>query len=134
MIEAASGLDGTVQVPFREEEGAVLLFVRLTPKGGRDGFDGMVTGADGKVVLQARVRAVPEDGAANAALIALVAKTLKLRKADIALVSGATARQKSLRLSGDPATLSSRLAALCAVLGSFRRGELPLRAPAGPLA
>lgn len=101
-------------LPFREEGASVLLFVRLTPKGGRDGFDGIATGADGKVVLQARVRAVPEDGAANAALVALLAKTLKIRKADIDLVSGATARQKSLRLAGDPKEILKRLAALCA--------------------
>ncbi|OYU47300.1 MAG: hypothetical protein CFE31_17410 [Rhizobiales bacterium PAR1] len=101
-------------LPFREEGASVLLFVRLTPKGGRDGFDGAATGADGKVVLHARVRAVPEDGAANAALIALLAKALKLRKSDIDLVSGATARQKSLRLAGDPREISARLAVLCA--------------------
>ena len=100
-------------LPFREEGASVLLFVRLTPKGGRDGFDGVATGADGRVVLQARVRAVPEDGAANAALIVLLAKTLKIRKSDIDLVSGAAARQKSLRLVGDPEAISTRLAALC---------------------
>ena len=81
---------------------------------GRGQAYGIATGADGKVVLQARVRAVPEDGAANAALVALLAKTLKIRKADIDLVSGATARQKSLRLAGDPKEILKRLAALCA--------------------
>lgn len=100
-------------MPFREEPGGVLLHIRLTPKGGRDGFDGLLTGADGKTALQARVRALPEDGAANAALVDLIAKTLKVRKSAIDLVAGASARQKTLRISGDAADLAVRLARLC---------------------
>lgn len=100
-------------MPFREEPGGVLLHIRLTPKGGRDGFDGLATGADGKIALQARVRAVPEDGAANTALVGLLAKTLKLRKSAIELVAGATARQKTLRITGDAPDILARLEVLC---------------------
>lgn len=99
-------------LPYRIEKDHVLLHIRLTPKGGRDGFDGITTGADGKCALQARVRAVPENGAANEALIALLAKTLRLRKSDIDLVAGATARQKTLRLAGKPDELAACLAPL----------------------
>jgi uncharacterized protein len=100
-------------LPFREEPGGVLLHIRLTPKGGRDGFDGLATGADGKTALQARVRAVPEDGAANAALVELLAKTLKVRKSAVELVAGVTARQKTLRITGDAPDILTRLEALC---------------------
>lgn len=100
-------------MPFREGPGGVLLHIRLTPKGGRDGFDGIATGADGKTALLARVRAVPEDGAANAALIDLLAKTLRVRKSAIDLVAGATARQKTLRISGEASDLVTRLTVLC---------------------
>lgn len=109
MADAAA----TGPMPFREEPGGVLLHIRLTPKGGRDGFDGLATAADGKTALQARVRAVPEDGAANAALVDLLAKTLKVRKSAIDLVAGASARQKTLRISGEVADLAARLARLC---------------------
>lgn len=100
-------------LPYRAEAGTILLHLRLTPKGGRDAFDGMATGADGKCVLQARVRAVPEDGLANAALIALLAKALGVRKSALALVAGTTSRQKTIRISGDPAVILPALERLC---------------------
>jgi uncharacterized protein len=93
-------------------KGAVLLTVRLTPKASRDGLDGAEALSDGRIVLKARVRAVPEKGAANSALIKLLAKSLKLPKSAITLESGSTARLKTLRLEGDPAEVADRLAAL----------------------
>lgn len=84
--------------PWRVGAGRVNLPLRLTPKGGRDAFDGFAAASDGKFHALARVRAVPEDGAANAALIALLAKVLECRKSAISLVSGATARLKMLEI------------------------------------
>lgn len=52
------------------------LRVRLTPSGGRDAIDGVETDAEGQAYVKARVTAVPEDGKANKALIALLSKTL----------------------------------------------------------
>jgi uncharacterized protein len=89
----------------------VLLHVRLTPKSSRDALEGVETRADGARALKARVRAVPEDGKANDALIALVAKTLKHPASRIKLAAGATSRQKALLLEGDPDDLAARLAA-----------------------
>jgi uncharacterized protein (TIGR00251 family) len=89
----------------------VRLAVRLTPRASREGVDGVVQGADGRRMLQLRLTAPPVDGAANAALVALVAKALKLRKSEVAIVSGEKARLKLLELSGDPAGLSARVSA-----------------------
>ncbi|KAF0227529.1 MAG: hypothetical protein FD175_2646 [Beijerinckiaceae bacterium] len=100
-------------LPFRVEADAILLHLRLTPKGGRDAFDGIASGADGKCVLQARVRAVPEDGLANAALISLLAKALGVRKSVVELVAGTASRQKTIRISGDPAVILPALERLC---------------------
>ena len=61
------------------------------------------------------MRAVPEDGKANAALIAVVAKSLKLPASRIKLAAGATSRVKTLVLSGDPVELAARLEVLLAV-------------------
>ena len=52
------------------------------------------------------VTAVPEDGKANKAVIALLAKRLKLPKSAIDIASGATDRRKTLLIDGDPALLA----------------------------
>ena len=89
----------------------VRLTVRLTPRGGVDRLDGVVQASDGRRMLAIRVAALPVDGAANAALIALLAKALRLRKADVAIVSGSGHRLKVIHLAGDAPTLVDRLAA-----------------------
>lgn len=86
--------------------------VRLTPRGGRDGFDGVETRADGKAWLKARVRAAPEAGAANEALRKLIAETLGVAPSMVGLVSGASARQKVFLIRGAAEALAPKLAAL----------------------
>ena len=95
---------------WRAEEGGVALWLRLTPKGGRDAIEGLETLADGRCVLKARVRAAPEDGRANAALELLVAKTLDAPKSAVAIVAGHTARVKKLFVSGNSARILDALA------------------------
>ena len=92
---------------YRVEAGAIVLAVRLTPKGGRDQLDGIALLADGSAVALARVRAAPEDGAANRALIVLLARTFGAPKSAIELVSGATTRLKRVRIPGDPVALGA---------------------------
>ena len=87
-------------------ERGVSLTLRLTPKGGRDAVEGWIVGADGSEHLKARVASPPEDGKANAALIALLAKTLAVPKTTIAIAAGETARMKTILLaSPSPDTL-----------------------------
>ncbi len=85
--------------------------VRLTPKGGRDAIEGLAALSDGSEAVRARVRAAPEDGAANAALAALLAKTLGVGKSAVTLRSGHSARLKVLDIAGDGAALAARLEA-----------------------
>jgi uncharacterized protein (TIGR00251 family) len=85
------------------------LSVRLTPKGGRDAIEGVGTLADGRNVLQARVRAAPSEGGANAALIGLLAKKLGVAARDVRLEAGASARLKRIKVDGDGAALAARL-------------------------
>ena len=70
--------------------------MRLTPKGGRDGIDGIDVLSDGRSVLKARVRAAPSEGEANDALCKLIAKAVGVPPRDVELVAGATARIKRL--------------------------------------
>ena len=76
------------------------LAVRLTPKGGRDGVDGWALDPEGRPYLKVRVSAPPSDGAANAAVVALLAKTLKRPKSTLRIVSGESARLKLLEIDG----------------------------------
>jgi uncharacterized protein YggU (UPF0235/DUF167 family) len=84
----------------------------LTPKGGRDAVEGLARLADGACVLKARVRAAPEDGAANEALRRLLAKSFGVAASAVTLTSGATARVKQLRIAGDAVALAARFHAL----------------------
>jgi uncharacterized protein YggU (UPF0235/DUF167 family) len=95
--------------PWTATPDGVLLSVRLTPKGGRDGFDGVAQLADGKLVLKARVRAAPSEGEANDALLRLLGKALDLPTRNMVLVSGAAARIKRIKLVGDGARLAAAL-------------------------
>jgi len=74
---------------------AVRLPVRLTPRGGSDRVEGVVDG-----VLRARVAAPPAEGAANEALVRLLARELGVPRSAVSLVSGATARQKVIAVEG----------------------------------
>lgn len=103
-------MTGASDRPWRRDKQGLLLRVRLTPKGGRDDVDGLTTTPDGPA-LKARVRAAPEDGEANAALAALVARWLGLAKGDVAMASGHKSRTKQLSIAGDPVAIEARLAA-----------------------
>jgi len=86
---------------------STLLRVRLTPKGGRDAL----IRREGDV-LYARVAAPPVDGAANRALLVLLAETLDIPKSRITLQSGQSGRDKVLRVEGlNTDTLAARLEA-----------------------
>ncbi|RJT39777.1 DUF167 domain-containing protein [Mesorhizobium waimense] len=97
---------------FRTRSDGIDLFVRLTPKAALDRLEGVETTADGRSHLKARVRAVPENGAANAALEKLVAKALGVPASTVSVVAGGTARLKTLRIFGEPAALAKRIEAL----------------------
>lgn len=100
--------------PWSALSGGVALAVRLTPKGGRDDFDGIELLADGRSVLKARVRAAPSEGAANDALCRLIAKALGVPARDVSFAAGATSRLKRLVIAGDPAGLIAALEKIAA--------------------
>lgn len=99
----------------RKLAAGVVVPVRLTPKSGGDEIAGLEE-FGGETVLRARVRAVPEDGRANAALEKLIAKWLGLPPSAVKVAHGGKSRLKQIAIDGDPATLSAliseRLAAL----------------------
>ena len=84
-------------------ERGVRFGVRLTPRGGQDRVDGVVEG-----VLRVRVAAPPVDGAANEALVRLIASELGVAKRAVRLVSGETARTKLIEVDGADAAVAAR--------------------------
>ena len=95
--------------PYAATQDGVRLALRLTPRASRNGVDGIADDAEGRPVLRLRLVAPPVEGAANKALIAFLAKTLSLRKADITIRSGETSRVKILHLAGESAAILHKL-------------------------
>lgn len=100
--------------PWSAIAGGIALNVRLTPKGGRDSIDGIDLLTDGRSVLKVRVRAAPSEGAANDALLRLIAKMAGIPLRNVTLTAGATARIKRLAISGHGPTLIAALEKICA--------------------
>jgi uncharacterized protein len=75
--------------------GEVRIPVRLTPRGGADRIEGVEAG-----VLRVRVAAAPAEGAANAALLRLLADDLGVPRIRLRLVAGAASRTKLVAVDG----------------------------------
>jgi uncharacterized protein (TIGR00251 family) len=80
---------------FLKQQGQTLLApVRVLPRSSRNE---LTIEADG---LRVRLTAPPVEGAANEALIALVAERLRLPKRSVRVARGAASRQKTLEITG----------------------------------
>lgn len=79
---------------MREDGARLIVPVRVTPRARRNAL----ALEDG--VLRAWLMAPPVEGAANAALLALLAERLALPKRAVTLVRGETAREKLVAIEG----------------------------------
>jgi len=78
--------------------------VRITPRSAVERVEEVVDG-----VLKVRVMAPAVEGAANAALIRILADELDIARRDIRIVAGATSRQKLVVVDGvDPEAIVAR--------------------------
>jgi uncharacterized protein (TIGR00251 family) len=101
-------------VPWRYSSDGISIALRVTPRGGRDDIDGIETLANGRSVVKVRVRAIADGGAANKAVKELLAGALRVPKASVKILSGATSRLKQVAVDGDPRSLGEALRALTA--------------------
>jgi uncharacterized protein (TIGR00251 family) len=101
--------------PWRSAKGGVLLAVRVSPKAARDGIDGLADTPQGPAV-QVRVRAVPDEGKANAAVAVAVAGWLGVPGRTVRVARGHRSRVKTLEIAGDADTLAGLVAARVAAL------------------
>lgn len=104
-----------MSLPATPKADGVVLHIRLTPKSSAARIAG-VEDHGGKLVLRAYVTTPPEDGKANAALVALVADWLSVAKSAVTLAAGQKSRLKTVAVRGEPdkllETISFRLASL----------------------
>ena len=96
--------------PWIAAAGGLRLRVRLTPKSRRDMVDGVADTAEGPA-LKVHVRALPEKGRANEALVETVADWLGVPKSTIEVAAGGKSRNKMLAIAGEQGKLSVLIAA-----------------------
>ena len=96
-------------LPWRAVPEGIELAVRLTPRAGVARIEGIEI-RDARPCLKVRVPAPPVEGAANAALVALLARELGLARGAVTLIAGERSRIKRLRLEGTD--IEARLAGM----------------------
>ena len=87
----------------------VTVAIRLTPKAKRAALQGQFTDGPAGPAIRASVTAPPGEGAANAALIALLAKSWRVPKSALTIIGGAKDRNKVVHLRGDPVVLRAMI-------------------------
>ncbi|NQW10481.1 MAG: DUF167 domain-containing protein [Alphaproteobacteria bacterium] len=103
-------MPGRAPSPFAPGAEGVRVELKVTPKASADRVRGVAVDAHGVACLQVTVTAVPEDGRANRAVVALLAKRWRVAKSAIEVVRGAGDRRKALLVRDpDPAALAARL-------------------------
>ncbi|MGE3745916.1 MAG: DUF167 family protein [Sphingomonadaceae bacterium] len=94
---------------WRIEADGLILHVRVTPKSGRDEIVGLRSVGEGRAHLLVKVTAPPENDAANMALRKLIAKMAGVGQGAVSVIAGKRAREKRLKLAGDPLAILARL-------------------------
>ena len=82
-------------VDVTEKDGAVIFTVRVVPRASKSEIVGLYDGA-----LKVRIASPPVDGAANAELVKLLAKTLNVSKSAVEILSGQSAKTKQVKIAG----------------------------------
>lgn len=86
---------GSDALHFTQTGDGVTFAVRVVPRAGRDLIDGVLNGA-----LRVRLAAPPVEGAANKALVALLASALNVPPRAVSIVRGTRGRLKLVSVHG----------------------------------
>lgn len=98
---------------FHQTDQGLFVNVRLIPNAKDDIIQGLYSSPDGKTYLKVSVRAIPEDGQANKALICFLASVLNFPRTQISLIKGEKSQLKTLLFQGDKSDgLSEKLKSL----------------------
>jgi uncharacterized protein (TIGR00251 family) len=82
-------------VPVHQHESSVSFSVRVHPRAKKNAITGQVGGA-----IKVSLTAPPIDGRANEACIEFFAKLLKVPRSSVTIASGASSRNKVIRVAG----------------------------------
>jgi uncharacterized protein (TIGR00251 family) len=88
-------LSGSLACQIEERDGAVYIDVHVVPGSKREGVVGIHGGA-----LKIAVRARPQKGKANAALIEVISRVAGVKRSAVEVVSGHSSRRKRVRIDG----------------------------------
>jgi len=94
------GRRGRALNDWRTTQDGIEIAVRVTPRSSRNEL------SPGPGHVMARLNSPPVDGAANAALIELVANHFGVAKRNVRLIAGDRARLKRLAIAGDAEALA----------------------------
>ena len=94
---------------FDLTEQGIILRVRLTPNSSCCKTNGIFTTPDNLAYLKLNVISVPEKGKANSELISWLAKTLKIAKSEIKIISGELDRYKKILINNDDSRILKKL-------------------------
>lgn len=86
-----------------------ILAIRVTPRSAKPGIGGWRAGVDGREELEIRVAEAPADGAANGAIVKLLAKALGVSRSELSIISGAASRHKRIAIPFDVVEARGRL-------------------------
>lgn len=92
-------------IPYSIKAGHVVFKVHVVPGSSRSEIGGAHNDA-----LRVKVAARPVEGAANEELILILARTFKVSKSSVRIVSGARGRAKQVSIEGEPETVVEVLA------------------------
>jgi uncharacterized protein (TIGR00251 family) len=82
-------------IHLTEKNNALVFTVRVVPRASKSEIAGSHDGA-----LKVRVASPPIDGAANAELVKLLAKTFGVARSAVEILSGQSARTKQVKIAG----------------------------------
>ena len=88
---------------------SAILAIRVTPRSARPGIGSWRIGHDGREELEVRVAEAPADGAANDAVVKLLAKALGTSRSEVSIISGAASRHKRVAVPCDTDEIRRRL-------------------------
>ena len=91
-------------LPFTERDGAIIFTVKVVPRASKSEIAGAFAGA-----WRVRVAAPPVDGAANAELVKILAKALRVPPRNVEIISGHAAKIKQIRVIGATAEAVARI-------------------------